>query len=135
MNEASILFVDQPVGTGYSYVESNDLFTNTTEEIAEDLYVCVKTFLEAFPDFQTVPLYIFGQSYGGKMGAAAIRRFYNGVEEGDVTMNIAGLAMGNSWIHPVDSTINWGPLLYYMVRPSAYVYTHNPSITKSSLIS
>ena len=52
VQEASILFIDQPVGTGYSYVESNDLFTNTTEEIAEDLYICVKTFLAEIPDFQ-----------------------------------------------------------------------------------
>ena len=65
--------------------------------------------------FQDVPLYIFGQSYGGKMGAAAARRFHRGVVDGDVNMNVAGFAMGNSWIHPVDSTINWGPFLYWMV--------------------
>ena len=56
------------------------------------------------------------------MGAAAIRRFHVGVEAGDVNMNIAGLAMGNSWIHPVDSTINWGPLLYYMVSTYMFMY-------------
>ena len=52
VQEANILFIDQPVGTGYSYVESDDLFTNTTEEIAEDLYVCVKTFLAEVPEFE-----------------------------------------------------------------------------------
>ena len=63
------------------------------------------------------------------MGAAAIRRFHVGVEAGDVNMNIAGLAMGNSWIHPVDSTINWGPLLYYMV--STYTYSTCICCTKT----
>ena len=75
--------------------------------------------------FQDVPLYIFGQSYGGKMGAAAAQRFHRGVTEGDVTMNLAGFAMGNSWIHPVDSTINWGPFLYWMVRLAQDSYILN----------
>ena len=49
------------------------------------------------------------------MGAAAARRFYQGIQEGDIAMTLGGFAMGNSWIHPVDSTVNWGPLLYYWV--------------------
>ena len=52
MKEANILFIDNPVGTGYSYVESDDLFTTTTDEIAEDLYTLMKVFMQVMPDFQ-----------------------------------------------------------------------------------
>ena len=44
LSEASLLFVDSPVGSGYSYVEYKDLYCNSTEMIAEDMI----TFLEIF---------------------------------------------------------------------------------------
>jgi serine carboxypeptidase 1 len=65
----NVLFIDNPVGTGFSYVDSSSAFTTTNAEIAEDLVNFIKGFLDAHPDFKTVPLYIFSESYGGKMAA------------------------------------------------------------------
>lgn len=31
---------------------------------------------------------------------------------GNIESNVKGVAMGNSWISPVDSTLSWGPMLY-----------------------
>lgn len=31
---------------------------------------------------------------------------------GNIQSNISGVAMGNSWISPVDSTLSWAPFLY-----------------------
>lgn len=50
------------------------------------------------------------------MGAAAAQYFYNQIEAGEIDMTLAGFAMGNAWIHPIDSTTNWGEFLYWMVR-------------------
>jgi serine carboxypeptidase 1 len=41
------------------------------------------------------------------------------VQAGRLDVNIAGFAMGNSWISPIDSTLTWGPLLYQMVGKSS----------------
>jgi len=65
----NVLFIDNPVGTGFSYVDSNQAFTTNNTQIAEDLVTFTKGFLDIHPEFKTVPLYIFSESYGGKMAA------------------------------------------------------------------
>lgn len=68
IQDFNVLFVDNPVGVGYSYVESNETKTpKNNEEIGEDLFRFLKIFMNKKEDFQNVPLYIFGESYGGKM--------------------------------------------------------------------
>lgn len=37
VQEADLLFVDSPVGTGFSYVTSNDSFAHDNDQIASDL--------------------------------------------------------------------------------------------------
>jgi serine carboxypeptidase 1 len=69
VNHVNVLFIDNPVGTGFSYVDSSSAFTTTNAEIARDLVNFTRGFLEAHPEFKTVPLYIFSESYGGKMAA------------------------------------------------------------------
>ena len=49
---ASILFIDNPVGTGYSYVKSDSAFTTDVHQIAQDLMTTITAFLEQLPDFQ-----------------------------------------------------------------------------------
>ncbi|KAJ8938320.1 hypothetical protein NQ314_011532 [Rhamnusium bicolor] len=65
-NDVNVLFVDNPVGTGYSYVDSATALTTTNRQIAEDFLVLLKGFYDAVPIFKHIPLYIFCESYGGK---------------------------------------------------------------------
>ena len=55
------------MGTGFSYVESNDQLTKTNEQIAKDLMVCIQEFYKKLPRFGKTPTYILAESYGGKM--------------------------------------------------------------------
>lgn len=65
----NVLFIDNPVGTGFSYVDDITLLTKTNKEIATDLIQFMRGFYIMFPEFETVPLYITCESYGGKMSA------------------------------------------------------------------
>jgi serine carboxypeptidase 1 len=65
----NVLFIDNPVGTGFSYVDRYAALTTNNTQIAEDLVTFTKGFLEEHPEFRSVPLYIFSESYGGKMAA------------------------------------------------------------------
>lgn len=67
VKNANILFIDNPVGSGFSYVDSYDAFCKNNTQIATDLVEFMKVFYKTLPEFRKVPLYIFGQSYGGKM--------------------------------------------------------------------
>lgn len=112
LQEVNLLFIDNPVGTGYSYVDDEDAYTTNVQEIADDLLSILKVFLQANSEFSTVPFYIFSESYGGKMTAAFSQVLYKAVKSGEVKCNFAGFAMGDSWISPIDSTNSWGTFLY-----------------------
>lgn len=112
LQSASLLFVDNPVGTGFSYVTSNSSFTTDLQGICDDLLTVMKQFVKSFPEFEKTPFYIFSESYGGKMTAGFSAVLYNAIVKKEISMNFQGLAMGDSWISPVDSTNSWGPYLY-----------------------
>uniref|UniRef100_A0A3Q2TYB6 Carboxypeptidase n=1 Tax=Fundulus heteroclitus TaxID=8078 RepID=A0A3Q2TYB6_FUNHE len=109
---ASVLFVDNPVGTGFSYAERPDGFATNVSTVASDMLVLLKHFFTRIPEFQSIPFYIFSESYGGKMAAAISLELSKAVAEGSVKCNFAGVALGDSWISPLDSVMTWGPYLY-----------------------
>lgn len=37
------------------------------------------------------------------------------VARGEIEVALVGFAMGNAWISPIDATLTWAPLLYWMV--------------------
>lgn len=67
VRNANVLFIDNPVGSGFSYVDSDEALCTNNTQIAEDLVEFMKGFYSTVPEFRRVPLYVFGQSYGGKI--------------------------------------------------------------------
>ena len=112
LSQVSLLFIDNPVGTGYSYATSKSAFSTNNDQIAKDLVTVMKAFYKTIPDFEKVPLYIFSESYGGKMTAGFARALNNAVKAKEVNCNFKGFAMGDSWISPMDSVLTWGPYLF-----------------------
>ncbi|KAM9780660.1 retinoid-inducible serine carboxypeptidase [Neosynchiropus ocellatus] len=112
VNAASVLFVDNPVGTGFSYTDSPDGFATDVATVASDMMTLLKHFFKERKEFQTVPFYIFSESYGGKMAAAISLEMTEVIAQGGLRCNFAGVALGDSWISPLDSVMTWGPYLY-----------------------
>ncbi|MGH0147862.1 UNVERIFIED_CONTAM: hypothetical protein FKN15_061101 [Acipenser sinensis] len=112
VQSASVLFVDNPVGTGYSYTSASDAFAKDLATVASDMMDLLKQFFQSKPEFQSVPFYIFSESYGGKMAAAIALSLNEAVQTGSIKCNFAGVALGDSWISPLDSVLTWGPYLY-----------------------
>ena len=52
MQAANVLFVDNPVGTGYSYVTDDAAYTTNVSQIAADLITLFSQFLEDIPVFK-----------------------------------------------------------------------------------
>lgn len=48
---ANLLFVDQPVGTGFSYV-STDKYVTELEQMSSQFMVFLETFFELFPEYE-----------------------------------------------------------------------------------
>ncbi|XP_053309002.1 retinoid-inducible serine carboxypeptidase [Spea bombifrons] len=112
VKEASLLFVDNPVGTGFSYVTDGGAYAKDVAMVASDMMVLLKQFLNSKPELQYTPFYIFSESYGGKMAAAISLALYKDIQAGSIKCNFGGVALGDSWISPIDSVLSWGPYLY-----------------------
>jgi serine carboxypeptidase 1 len=108
--------VDNPVGTGFSYVEDKTLLVKTDEEAADDLTTLLKKLFNKNVNLQKSPLYIFAESYGGKfavtLGVSALKE----IEAGKLKLQLGGIALGDSWISPEDFAFSWGPLLKDLSR-------------------
>lgn len=111
ISKANLLFVDNPVGTGYSFVEDKSAYTKNIDEIAADLMVWFQSFLTRQPDFKTVPIWIFAESYGGKMATAFANSIIAAVNAKTLTVNFKGVALGDSWISPISFVNGWAPFL------------------------
>lgn len=111
---ANLLFVDNPVGAGYSYVTDDGAYARNESQIADDLVALLSVFLTKLPEFQVVPLYIFGESYGGKMAAIFALALNKAVSSGRIHCQLRGVVLGDGWLSPIDSTATWGPYLYTM---------------------
>ncbi|XP_044531006.1 retinoid-inducible serine carboxypeptidase [Gracilinanus agilis] len=114
LQSASLLFVDNPVGTGFSFVNHSDAYAQDLDMVASDMMVLLKSFFNSRPEFETVPFYIFSESYGGKMAAGISRELYKAIQNGHIKCKFSGVALGDSWISPIDSVLSWGPYLYSM---------------------
>ena len=65
-NNASVIFLDQPAGTGFSSKSSKVPYTQTDLEGAVDFQTFLNVFFsKIFPDFGHLPIHMAGESYGG----------------------------------------------------------------------
>lgn len=59
MKKANLLFIDNPVGTGFSYVTNDSAYATTNKQIAVDLVSTLTHILETVPEFQVKTLITF----------------------------------------------------------------------------
>jgi serine carboxypeptidase 1 len=107
--------VDNPVGTGFSYVDDYKHFSTVNKQIALDLVALLRGVYETLPEFKTVPLHIFGESYGGKMAIEFAHELNLAVQLGTIEANLVAAYLGDAWISPIDSTLSWAPYLLNLV--------------------
>lgn len=103
---ASMIFIDQPAGTGFSYVDEGYESPGDSFVAASDMHVFLRIFYTVFPHLQSVPFHISGESYGGHYVptvAAEILR-YNNLRIGpDFKIPLASIMMGDGFVSPLDT--------------------------------
>ncbi|KAI3450646.1 hypothetical protein Pfo_007311 [Paulownia fortunei] len=111
LRKADLLFVDNPVGTGYSFVEDPKFLVKTDDEAAADLTTLLIEVFNRNESLQKSPLYIVAESYGGKYAVTLGLSALNAIEAGKLKLKLGGIALGDTWISPEDFVFSWGPLL------------------------
>ncbi|WOK93994.1 serine carboxypeptidase-like 35 [Canna indica] len=97
-NVANLLFLESPVGVGFSYSnKSSDLENQNDEITAKDTYIFLINWFIKFPEFKSHEFYIAGESYAGHYvpQLAILIHEKNKISTKDSHINLKGLLIGN----------------------------------------
>ncbi|KAK4749936.1 hypothetical protein SAY87_027385 [Trapa incisa] len=120
---ANIIFVDSPVGTGFSYATNWEGVENSDTSQVAFLYEFLRKWLSSHPQFLDNPLYITGDSYSGMIIPILVQEVYNGNKAGlQPTMNLRGYVIGNPLTYPEKDNSVKVPYVYHMGLISDELY-------------
>ncbi|KAF8231386.1 alpha/beta-hydrolase [Tricholoma matsutake] len=91
----TMVYVDQPAGTGFSLV-STDHFVHTTAEASAQFIEFLRNFYQVFPEYRNVDTYLGGESFAGQW----IPAFADAILNSNLGIPLLGAAIGNGWIDP-----------------------------------
>ncbi|XP_027362513.1 serine carboxypeptidase-like 18 [Abrus precatorius] len=93
---ANIIFLDAPVGTGFSYANTSAGYNTSATKSTADVYMFLRKWLLAHPKFQTNPVYIAGDSYSGITVPLTVKKISDGIKAGNLPLiNLKGYVLGN----------------------------------------
>jgi len=110
-----MIFIDNPVGAGYSYTGTGKGYCQNETCVADNLYVLMNTFYNVFPEQVKNDLYITGESYAGHYIPAfgyKIVKMNEQVPPPSLIMPLKGLAIGDGWVDPVNMVPAY-PAMFY----------------------
>lgn len=92
----SILFIDNPVGSGFSFTNSPDGFIQDMTTCSSHLYSALRQFLMMFPELRKAPLYLAGESYAGRyIPALAVKILEQDRNIGILDVKLKGIILGS----------------------------------------
>ncbi|XP_046585302.1 probable serine carboxypeptidase CPVL isoform X4 [Haliotis rubra] len=97
----SMLYVDNPVGTGFSFTGEDSGYATNEEDVGRDLYSCLTQFFQIFKEYQKNDFYITGESYAGKYVPAISYKIHMENPTAKVKINFKGMAIGDGLCDPI----------------------------------
>ncbi|KAL0268029.1 UNVERIFIED_CONTAM: hypothetical protein PYX00_010118 [Menopon gallinae] len=96
---SSIMFVDNPVGVGYSYTKGGiPCYSANETHVGQNFVRFLDQFFKLFPELQNNPFYLTGESYAGKYVPAIAYTILKSKSK----IRLEGLAIGNGLIDPIN---------------------------------
>lgn len=109
----NLLYIDNPVGTGFSFVDKDEGYARNEVDVGRDLYSALLQFFTLFPNLQQNKFYITGESYAGKYVPAISHTIHKNNGGAKLKINLKGLAMGNGLCDPLHQ-LEYGDYLYQL---------------------
>lgn len=101
--KASFIFLDLPVGTGFSYGRSPKASQSTDLQACDQVYEFLRKWLVDHPEFISNHFYVGGDSYSGIPVPIITQLISNGNDIGiELKINIKGYILGNPYTRPAD---------------------------------
>eukprot|EP00123_Amoebidium_parasiticum_P011856 comp20942_c1_seq1/m.27989 comp20942_c1_seq1/g.27989 ORF comp20942_c1_seq1/g.27989 comp20942_c1_seq1/m.27989 type:complete len:455 (-) comp20942_c1_seq1:446-1810(-) len=96
--EASVIYIDQPAGVGFSTGPVND---TGERDVAKEMHTFLEHFFAANPEIADNEFYITGESYGGHYVPAVAAKILKENQKGAVKINLKGVGIGNGLTNPL----------------------------------
>ncbi|KAG8824527.1 Cell death protease [Serendipita sp. 401] len=110
---ANIVYIDQPVGTGFSY-GSTDKYLSELTQISGPVLEFLRNFYKVFPELAGTDTYLAGESFAGQFIPYIADAL---LEATDVPAPLKGLAIGNGWI---DSRAQYPAFVEFGLKAGLY---------------
>ncbi|GAB0097761.1 venom serine carboxypeptidase-like [Sergentomyia squamirostris] len=108
-----LLYIDNPVGTGFSFTDDEEGYSKTEAEVGQNLHEALQQFFTLFPDLRKRDFFLSGESYGGKFVPALgyyIHQQNSNATENEV-IRLKGMAIGDGLSDPINQ-LNYGDYLF-----------------------
>lgn len=106
---ASVLFIDQPAGVGFSTIKAGTPYVRSDIEAAENLQAFLRIFFDrVFPSKAKLPMHLAAESYGGHYAPITIKHILDSRENNSPDAfwgDIKSIALVNALVEPLQSTI------------------------------
>ncbi|KAF4994304.1 hypothetical protein FGRMN_5889 [Fusarium graminum] len=107
---ANYIFVDQPAGVGFSYLDEGEPIPSNSFVAAESMHKFLQIFVsKVFPDLSDRPFHISGESYGGHyipiLGATIVAQ--NSLYPKRPQVNLESVLIGNGYVSPLDTAFGY----------------------------
>jgi len=112
-NYANMIYIDQPIGVGFSYGNNT---VNSTVTAAPYVWKLIQAFYSSFPEYKSRDFGIFTESYGGHYGPEFAKYILDqNKANAGTNINIIALGINNGWI---DAAIQEPAYIQYSLNNS-----------------
>ncbi|XP_011630686.1 LOW QUALITY PROTEIN: venom serine carboxypeptidase-like [Pogonomyrmex barbatus] len=109
----NLIYIDNPVGTGYSFTDDERGYVTNETQVGRDLHTALVQFFLLFPELQNNDFFVTGESYAGKYVPALSHAIKDYNIKAETKINLKGLAIGNGLCDP-ENQLLYGDYLYQL---------------------
>ncbi|PIO61182.1 serine carboxypeptidase, partial [Teladorsagia circumcincta] len=84
---ANVLYLESPVGVGYSYSTDGNQPQYSDDLTAAENYAALKNFFNRYPEYRSRPFYTTGESYAGVYIPTLSALLIQGIQNGTLHIN------------------------------------------------
>ncbi|KAF7059984.1 hypothetical protein CFC21_066815 [Triticum aestivum] len=120
---SNIIFIDSPVGTGFSYSKTEEGYKSSDTKVVTQIVIFIRKWFDEHPEFLSNPFYVAGDSYCGITVPGITLGIAKGIEDGSGSaLNLKGYLVGN----PV--TAYW-----YYDNPAKIPFAHGKGLISDEM--
>ncbi|XP_072934109.1 venom serine carboxypeptidase-like [Epargyreus clarus] len=95
-----IIYIDNPVGTGFSFTKDPKGYCTNQTQVGEHLYSTLIQFFQLFPELQQNKFFVTGESYAGKYVPSVAYTIHKKNPDAKIKINLKAIAIGNGLCDP-----------------------------------